>query len=346
MQTKISPDRSYGEKLIALFAKLLFSGSRHSLTELADSLGCSKQTVLRLIDDITLAYDVPLRDEMHAGRKYFWIERTGQAEPAALLTETEHRTLQMCRSFTEHLLGRQTFEEAELAVEKSGRHLPPGVEPGHTAFGVVRSGVIDYSDHENVLRTLIDSMDRHLVCEVSYKNLTAAEPKTFHIKPLKVFAHRESVYVHARRAKSPGKPYKTPKYDPLLAVHRFKSAKLTDVPFRRPPHYDFEKAMNQGFGVWNQKKFRVVLELSGWVSNFARERIWSPDQNITDLKNGCTRLEFWATSEPEIIGLVLSFGHNCVLFEPKRLVNLILNEMILTQEKYIIIGEEISEVPC
>ncbi len=335
MQTKITPDRSYGEKLIALFAKLLFSNNRYSLTELAESLGCSKQTVLRLIDDITFAYDVPLRDEIRAGRKYFWIEQTGGAEPAALLTETEHRTLQMCRSFTEHLLGQQTFQEVERAVEKSGHHLPPGVEPGDQAFGVVRSGVIDYTAHEDVLRTLIASMDRHLVCEVSYQNLTADEPKTFHIKPLKVFAHRESVYVHARRAKSPGKPYKTPKYDPLLAVHRFKSARLTNVPFRRPPHYDFEKVMNQGFGVWNQKKFRVVLELSGWAANFARERIWSPDQKITDLKGDRSMLEFWSTSEPEVLALVLSFGSAAKVVEPALMTDAVTNEVEQIRALYL-----------
>ncbi|MCK9996689.1 MAG: WYL domain-containing protein [Candidatus Krumholzibacteria bacterium] len=334
MQTRIAPDRSYGEKLIALFAKLLFSGNRYSLTELADSLGCSKQTVLRLIDDITLAYDVPLRDEIQGGRKYVWIERTGEAEPAALLTETEHRTLQMCRSFTEHLLGRKTFQEAEYAVEKSGRHLPPGVEPGQTPFGVVRSGVIDYTAHEDVLRTLIDSMDQHLVCEVSYQNLTADEPKTFHIKPLKVFAHRESVYVHARRAKSPGKPYKVPKYDPLLAVHRFKSARLTDVPFRRPAHYDFEKVMNQGFGVWNQKKFRVVVELNGWAANFARERIWSPDQEITELKSGGIRLEFWTTSEPEVVALVLSFGSKGRIIGPDNIREIVEQELMAMTSTY------------
>ena len=328
MQTKINPDRSYGEKLIALFAKLLFSGSRFSLTELAESLDCSKQTVLRLVDDITFAYDVPLHDEISGGRKYFWIERAAGAEPAALLTETEHRTLQMCRSFTEHLLGQQTFHEVERAVEKSGHHLPPGVEPGHAAFGVVRSGVIDYSAHEGVLRTLIESMDRRLVCEVSYQNLNADAPKTFHIKPLKIFAHRESVYVHARRAKSPGQPYKTPKYDPLLAVHRFKSARLTDTPYRRPAHYDFEKVMNQGFGVWNQKKFRVVLELTGWAANFARERVWSPDQKITNLKDGRIRLEFWATSEPEVVALVLSFGSKAKLIDPEGVIDLIKFELL------------------
>ena len=77
MQKKKSPDRSYGEKLIRLFAKLMFTGQKYSLTDLARTLGCSKQTVLRLVDEITLVYDVPLRDELRAGRKWVWIDRSG-----------------------------------------------------------------------------------------------------------------------------------------------------------------------------------------------------------------------------------------------------------------------------
>ncbi len=52
MPAKRDPYKSYGEKLIGLFVRLLFSGESHSLTELAKMLECSKQTVLRLIDNI------------------------------------------------------------------------------------------------------------------------------------------------------------------------------------------------------------------------------------------------------------------------------------------------------
>jgi len=307
MQAKKNPDSSYGEKLISLFAKLLFSGERYSLTELATMLDCSKQTILRLIDDITLAYGAPICDEMRGNRKYVWIERRHGAEPAALLSEAEHQTLQMCRAFTQHLLGEKTYKDMERAVEKSGAHLPAGVEAGEPVFGVVRTGVIDYSQYEDVLRTLIDGMDRRRVCAVGYRNLTADATKHFHIKPLKIFAHRESIYVHARRAKTPGKPYKTPKFDPLLALQRFTSVELTDVLFRRPTNYDFEKVMNRGFGVWTQKKFRAVLDLTGWAASFARERQWSPGQ-IIETKGAVTRLSFWATSEPEVVALAMSFG--------------------------------------
>ena len=54
--------KSYGEKLISLFVRLLFSGERHSLTELAKTLNCSKQTVLRLIDNIRKAYGIDIEE--------------------------------------------------------------------------------------------------------------------------------------------------------------------------------------------------------------------------------------------------------------------------------------------
>lgn len=334
MQTKQNPDATYGEKLIRLFAKLLFTGTRHSLTDLAASLECSKQTVLRLVDDITCGYEVPIRDEIRGNRKYIWIERDDNAcEPAALLTESEHRTLQMCRSFTEHLLGRESYREAERAIEKSGRHLPPGVEPAGHDFGIVRSGVIDYSGQEGILRTLIAGLDRRLVCEVAYRSLGAVEAKTFRIKPLQIFAHHESVYVHARKARMPGKPYKTPKYDPLLAVQRFERAELTDVRFRRPAGYDFEKLMNRGFGVWTQKRFRAVVDLRGWAASFAAERSWSPEQNI-ERRGDVTRISFWSTSEPEVTSLVMAFGSCAKLVEPAGLAARICEEMAAALAAY------------
>ena len=337
MQKKQTPDCTYGEKLVRLFAKLLFTGRKHSLTDLTRSLGCSKQTVLRLIDDISRAYDVPLLEELRDGRKWVWLDRSAHhagSEPAALLSETEHRTLQMCRAFTEHLLGQDTFVEMERAVEKSGQHLPVGVDGAGSVFGVVRSGVIDYTRHEPVLRTLLSGMADRRVCEVTYRGLSAPVAKTFHIKPLQVFAHRETVYVHARRARTPGQPYTAPKYDPLLALHRFENVTLTDTPFHRPRGYDFEKVMNQGFGVWMQKRFRVVVDLESWAAAFARERTWSPGQSLEELSGGGLRLGFWSTSEPEVMSLVLGFGVCAKLREPVALVARVREELALMAQGY------------
>jgi predicted DNA-binding transcriptional regulator YafY len=140
--------------------------------------------------------------------------------------------------------------------------------------------------------------------------------------------------VHARYAQKPGEPRKKITYDPMLAIQRIEKARLTDQAFRRPPDYDFEKVMNQGFGVWAQKKFRVVLELSGWAADYARERVWSPEQTIEEFPEGKIRLGFWATSEPEVLGLVLSFGADAFVLEPERLVGMVRQSAAGISERY------------
>ena len=119
MPKKLDLDKTYGQKLIRLFAKLLFSNKKHALIDLADELGCSKQTVGRMIDDITLSYSVQIEESFHKKRKFFQLKRPAGAIPPVNLTQSELSVLQMCHAFTEHLLGNQLFEEAATALQKN-----------------------------------------------------------------------------------------------------------------------------------------------------------------------------------------------------------------------------------
>ena len=38
--------------------------------------------------------------------------------------------------------------------------------------------------------------------------------KTYHIKPLKIFSYRDTMYLNARLAREPGKVYGEPDFDP------------------------------------------------------------------------------------------------------------------------------------
>jgi hypothetical protein len=113
----------------------------------------------------------------------------------------------MCRAFTEHLLGRETFDEIRRAIEKSGHHLPAGVDGSWPVFGVVRSGVIDYTRHEDVLRTLLAGMEGG-GCAGS-PIAASVRRRAFHIKPLQVFAHCGRLYdARARAREIASQPYK------------------------------------------------------------------------------------------------------------------------------------------
>ena len=320
MPEKIDPYRSYGQKLISLFAKLLFSRQSHSLIELSRMLNCSKQTVLRLVEDIRRSYGVNIEEMMEGRRKYFQIKRLSGITPALSLTYTEISVLQMCHAFAEHLLGRQLFEEATRALEKGQALLPEGKRVSFRHFASFHPGSIDYTPHQETIRRLIEAMEKRKTCQVTYRAIMEKRAKTFYIKPLKIFSHHDTVYLHARMARTPGKPFREPDFDPLLAVHRIKKVELTDRMFKFPADYDFEKVFNRNFGIIKEDSFEVQAEFTGWAARYVTERIWSPDQKVIEKKRGKIRLIFTASSEPELISWLLSFDDEAKLLKPDWLV--------------------------
>ena len=312
--------RSYGEKLISLFVKLLFSGESYSLTELSRMLGCSKQTVLRLVNDIRMAYKVDIDERMEGNRKYFQIKRPATVPVTYSLTEMELNILEMCRDFTAHLLGNKLFEEATQALLKSRTLLSEKREKSSRIFGSFRPGTIDYTPHHDTICTIIEGMEAKKVCRINYQAIMEKKGKIFYIKPLKLFSHNDTVYLHARMAKYPGKRYQEPDYDPLLAVHRIKKVEMTDRDYEFPGDYDFEKTFNRNFGITKEGSFEVEVEFTGWAAMFVSERIWSPDQKITKKGKRKIMLTFNASSESELISRLLFFGEEARLIKPEWLV--------------------------
>jgi len=64
----------------------------------------------------------------------------------------------------------------------------------------------------------------------------------------------------------------------------------------------------------------VEVAFTGWSAAYVSERIWSPDQEI--LKKGKDKiiLKFTASSKPELIGWLLSFGEEATLLKPEWLL--------------------------
>ncbi|MDM7985838.1 MAG: WYL domain-containing protein [Smithella sp.] len=319
MPEKIDPYKSYGEKLIGLFARLLFSGESHSLTQLAKMLDCSKQTILRLLDDIQKSYGINIEVTRQGNRSFYRIKKSVASLQNIPITGAELQSLQMCKAFTQHLIGKKLYEEATQAIFKSKAALAGGGQVSDCHFASFRPGTIDYTSYHQIIHTLIEAMEKHKVCKLTYQSIEAPRPKTYYIKPLKLFSHHDAIYLHAQKAKEPGKPYRAPKYDPLLAVHRMKELCITDISFQ-PDQFDFEKSFNQQFGIIKDKAFDVEAEFTGWAASYVSERIWSPGQKIIKKGKDKILLKFTASSEPELISWLLSFGKEAILIKPDWLV--------------------------
>ena len=185
-------------------------------------------------------------------------------------------------------------------------------------FSSYRLGTIDYTPHHDTIQKLIEAMKTKKVCTSTYQAIMEAKTKTYAVMPLKLFSHKDTVYLHARIYKKG----KAAEFDPLLAVHRIKKVTMTDTVYEFPANYNFEKVYNQNFGIIKDKAFKVEAEFTGWAAKYVAERIWSPDQKIKKIGKNKIILEFTASSESEVISWLLWFGEEARLIKPERMVEI------------------------
>jgi len=328
MPPKIQADKDHGQKVIELFFKLFFSPYEYSLTELARELECSKQTVGRIVDKINYSLEgIKIEDFIKNRKRYFKINKKNVPVKAMNLSQSEYGMLQMCCSFTRHLMGKESFDQAVSALGKSQVLIKDKktISPKH--FAAFVPGTIDYSGHQQIIKDLIIAMEKQKVCKISYQSLGNIKAKTFYLKPLKLFSRDDTIYLHAQMAKDPGKKYKTPKFDPLLAVHRMEYLEITTTSFEYPKNFSFEEAFNQTFGVMKEDLFQVRVEFEGYAAMHVKERIWSTDQTIKEKSDGRIELIFTASSYIETLSWILSYGHEAKVIEPHWLVDEIHSEL-------------------
>lgn len=310
-------EKTHGEKLLELFGDLYFARNRRSMIELTRKLGCSKQTVARLVDHISRAY-VPIEAIKEGRQCYYQIKRPEGVSRSLGITTSELTMLYMCQAFTRHLLGTELIRESEKAIEKSCTLATGGGGADH--FAAFLPGTIDYTPRQNDIRQLVKAMDVKKVCEITYRKPWEETGKTFFIKPYKLISYNNALYLHAAMSRYPGSRKTEFEFDPLLAVHRLEKVSMTDKKFVFPVNYDFEKQFNQAFGIIKGDTFKVRLELTGYAASYAGERRFSPDQQIKKNKDCHCILTFTASSRPEVLAWVLSFGEEVKVLSPKWLV--------------------------
>jgi len=65
--------------------------------------------------------------------------------------------------------------------------------------------------------------------------------------------------------------------------------------------------------------FSATVRFKPAAACYVSERTWSDDQKLTTRGDGSLELEFTATSRPEVISWVLSFGRDAELLTPADL---------------------------
>jgi len=313
MPEKKDPYTSPAMKVLRLYAMLLYSGRKFSFTELARKCGCSKQTVLRMIDQINRSKWEQVDSWEREGQRYFRA-KTPQQRPNLSLDVEAIQHLLLCRDIVWHLLPPTFRQEIEQTISKTTVLLPDFGDRSEALASLARNyskGVIDYSKCQEILKSLLDAIQKHRICEVKYR-ASSNKISEMALAPFRLIAYRDGLYVKGRleKALASAEGY----FDPTLAVHRIVSLKATLRTFD-PPRNN-RKNTGRTFGFMPGEPFAVKVFFKPQAACYVSERIWSDDQKVTAQHDGSLELEFTATSRPEVLSWVLSFGREAELLEP------------------------------
>jgi hypothetical protein len=119
-------------------------------------------------------------------------------------------------------------------------------------------------------------------------------------------------------AKEPGKVYRPPDFDPLLAIHRLKKVEMTERFFEYPVDYDFNEVFDRSFGLVKEDYFEVEIEFQEWAADCVAERTWSPDQKISKVGDDTIR----------------TFGEEAKVIHPEWVVDEIIKKIRRTAVLY------------
>ena len=307
MPEKKDPHASPAMKVLRLYAMLLFSGRKFSLSDLARKCGCSKQTVLRMIEQINLSKWEQVDSWEDDGQRYYRA-KTPQQRPNLSLDVEAIQHLLLCRDIVWHLLPPVFRHEIEETIFKTTVLLPEFGDRSEAMASLARNyskGVIDYSKCQEILTSLLEAIQKHRICEVTYR-ASSSKTSNMALAPLRLIAYRDGLYIKGRLEKALASPEGY--FDPTLAVHRIISLKATDRTFARPKNRS--KRNGRTFGFMPGKAFAVKVRFKQPAACYVAERVWSDDQKLTTQRDGGLELQFTATSQAggDFVGAELRQG--------------------------------------
>ena len=317
MPPKRNLDTTASQKATRLYSKLLFSGRKLYLNELADEFDCSKPTIMRLVDAIESSGAAQIERGLDGGRRWYQLRHL-PGTPRVGLTGSEVEKLALCRDLLERLLPAGIERVIAEGIEKisalmaspKGRAEATAAKAGRTEWGR-----IDTALSQAHMECLLAAMRAHTVCAVTYREPeyrhADREPRNYAFVPVRFSAENEVLNAEGWLVTDGIKPGVV---HPLtLALHRIVTCDPT--PRILAPCPDLPE--HEGaFGLVGYKGFPVRVAFCEEFSGYVRERFWSKGQEIIDLPDGGVELRFHASDENELMGWVLSFGNGAELIEP------------------------------
>lgn len=321
---------SPGMRLLQLYMLLGASNRRYSLGQLAGIFRCSRQSILRMMEQLERVPGMPIRSWIENKTRYYQI-KPGRKSPDIALSIESLQHLVLCRDIVRNLLPKPIQEEIKRTIGAAsvllgGSKDDPGLSG---SFAEARGkGTIDYTPHQKTLETIQRAMRERRICRIKYAAQLGGPVKVFSMAPIRLVAFREALYVRGHLLDPRGRA--THKKPATLAIHRIHGTELM-TPWERPlPECDDDHF----FGFAFHAPLSVRIKFSPEAATYVSERTWSAEQQIQTRKDGSIVLRLSTTSRPELLSWVMSFGKEAELLSPAFLRRELSNMLSDTLQRY------------
>ena len=311
-------DATPSEKLLALFAMLLFNNRAFSLKELTGQscLNTSKASVARLIRQLEHTNVGNVQREKRGRESFYRLERPARVPSISLNADGLYQ-LALCRDFLAHLLPEKMRAETQSSLSQAVSFLPGDSQGLPPSIGASLSkGRIDYTPFQKIISSLMKAMHQRRVCQIDYVSAAGRDKKRYAFAPVRLLAYHECLYAEGWRVTE--RDPVAPVYDdPLrLAVQRFRECRVTARQADALPPLPENRAM----GVIQDEPFPVRVRFTAEAATYVAERQWSEDQKVEPQEDGSIILTASMSSAPECLSWLLIFGDQACLLEPEWLV--------------------------
>lgn len=322
------------EKFIALFDLLLTERHPVTLREMADELGCSRQTASRLLTKLELS-DV--------GRKYLEVSRARTVTarfrrqrglPTLDLDAEGFYQLILCRDFMLNLLPTSARSQVDTTLKRAAEYVNGPVPDDLLDLGEPSSkGRVDYTPFQDILHTITQALQKEKALAIDYQPELDGDIKHYIFAPIRLRSNSSTIYVRGWLLQENGEGPLVPHYrkPSNLPLQRFRKAELTALKFRVPEAPDSTPGT---FGIMEQETFTAVVKFPKEAATYVGERIWSEGQHMERTPDGSLILSLRASSRAEILAWVLSFGANAELLEPADLRDELRDTVAEIAERY------------
>jgi biotin operon repressor len=291
------------DRLLTLYQRLTLDGRPHFQSDLARELGCSPQTVARLVEAVEqhLGKDAEIERGLDGRRRYYRL-RTKAEEKGFGYSYEELRWLAIGRDLAAPILPVGVAERIDRTLASLALQL--GEVNSGMATGAPISfhgkGYIDYTPHLATIATLRQAIAKRHICHVSYTPVGEQSARTYRYAPGRILTMSGTLYVQGYRLAEGSLLKERPTN---FSLHRIGAVNPTGEYFR----FDAADIEARRFGLnWHSPK-RIHVKIDPQAADYVRDRIWSDDQTIKELDDGGIELAVTTSSEKELNAWVGSF---------------------------------------